>query len=222
MSPDGSVLFGVNLRRERGKAVWDLTAIPVGKPDARRILATEGPNNGRAEPSPLGGVIAFLSDAVQKKRWDVRVLGYPEGRDLLLVERAPGGQMWKSLAWAPDGRSVAYVDAGRVRVTALGGKRGCPVAIRAARRGPVLAVSSRNYGEHPLTFDLRYELFDSQPFRIARGPVGQPNMQLEPGDVIECEVDLTPAREPGEYVVKVTAVTTVGDRAIKLVDLSVR
>jgi len=219
LSHDGSILFGIDSRRVEGKNVWDIIAVPVAAPDARRRFATEGRRNGRAEPSPLGGVVAFLSDTRQRNRWDVRVIGYPEGRDLFLVERAPGGQMWKSLAWAPDGRSIAFVDAGRVRVTTVGGKRQCPIAISAVRRDPVLAVSLRNYGQPSLTLNLDYEFFDGNSCRIAQGAVGQKGMTLAPGDVVECEVDLTAVREPGLRVAKLTAVTTGGARIIELVEL---
>ena len=72
-----------------------------------------------------------------------------------------------------------------------------------------------------MVFDAAYELVGPNSVRISRGPVGEKGMQLNSRDVIQCEVDLNTPEQPGDCVVKVTAVTAEGARSIKLVDVSI-
>ena len=121
--------------------------------------------------------------------------------------------------WSPDGREIAYGTHQGITISRLGGLDRSPVGISANGVGHRLTVALRNRVEKPVVFDAAYELFGPNSIRIARGPVGEKGMQLNSGGVIECQVDVHAPEQPGDCVVKITAVTTEGEKAIKLIRL---
>jgi len=123
--------------------------------------------------------------------------------------------------WSPDGREIAYATRRGITVARVGGLDRSPVSISAKQDGRKLTVAFRSRAEKSVTLDATYELFDPESIRIARGPTGGKGMQINPGDMVECHVDLDAPEEPVDCVVKITAVTTEGERAIKLVRLPI-
>ena len=137
------------------------------------------------------------------------------------VELVPGA----TPGWSPDGRRLACAVHGAnpgLVVVDLGGLDSSPVRMRAKLDGDRLLLGISNREARPVSVNVRYELFDSDSYRIALGSVGDSAIGLGPGGSAEETLG------PGEWdaadarIAKLTAVTPEGARAVRLVDLRAR
>jgi len=183
-------------------------------------LTRNGCNNSGPHCSPDGRGVAYTSNAGGKAGiWLVA----PDGSagPTLVAEQSAMASKISLPGWHPDGSALAYGMGKQVVLARLGGLDPTPLAISAKQETERLCVTLANLGELPQTVGLGYEVLDPNSIRIAKGTVGGEDMILKPGDVVESEVGLGPASAERNCVVKLTAVTADGRRAIKLVDVTV-
>ena len=99
---------------------------------------------------------------------------------------------------------------------ALGARLAALAEISVKQNGLTLVVTLRSQAKAPQTVSLSYEFLVLNGVPIARGPVGRENMELEPRDVIECELSLPDMPSLREAVLRLTAATSQGATVTKL------
>jgi len=218
LAADGLTVFGFRFGNKDGKTLYRILATPIDRPGRRpRLLPTASGFNGQIEASPVANVIAFLSDGHTAGRWDVRVMGYPGGDDLLLVDRDPGKTMWSGIGWSPDGRRIAYEDEG-LKVVSLGGLRPCTVHLSLdGRPGGKAIVTARNYGPDAQSVTLACELFDAESRRIAKRQLSADAIALAPGEAVELDAKLETDLDAPAQTAVLCAATADGKRSVVLV-----
>ena len=218
-SPDGQrVAFCAH--RWAGQQLRELLVFDVNDWDKPIQLTDHGRESVTPDFSPDGRSIAYVSDV--RGGYDLWVVAADASAGpLLLAPFGDTGVREPAPDWSPDGRELAYGTSDGIMVARLGGLDRSPIGLSAKQDGPKLTVALRNRVEKPVVFDAAYELFGPNSVRIARGPVGEKGMRVGPGDVIECDVKLAVPKGAGKCIAKLTVVTTEGERAIKLVDVTI-
>jgi hypothetical protein len=215
-TPDGERVCTSGGQGDRREIfIWDF-------PEARHCvqLTRNGAHNQAPRMRPDGDIVLFAANSETGLRHLRAVAVNEPGRDVLVLECLYASEWGPFSAWAPDGRqfSVSRPWLGPEWIVTLGGLDTRPVKLTAGQQEGGLLVSVTNVSEAARAVNVRYELFDPNSFRVAEGPVGQPDMTLKPGGIIEFPLPLTEAKKPGTYTAKLTAMTEKGERVVELVD----
>ena len=200
-----------------------LTAVIDSGVDASHTCLFDSTGSSRVvegpDFSPDGRSVAYQSNAAGEfDVWVVAADGSAGPALLVKLNTRIAGAAAPD--WSPGGRSLAYRTSKAVKVLRLGGLDRRPVDVVAKQVDGRVAVSVTSRADGDLKASVGYELFDSESVRVRKGPVGQAEMRLKPGEAIDCELDFGDVPVHGECVVKLTAVTDDARRDIALVDLS--
>lgn len=105
-SPDGNYIFYLNPDPDRGgyKALFQVPSL--GGTPIKKLYDIDSP----VTFAPDGRELAFLRGVPTAKEWHLLVFGLESGQERVLTKlTAPTGFVTSSLAWSPDGRTIATI-----------------------------------------------------------------------------------------------------------------
>ena len=208
-APDGETVVLHAYRDVDDRALF---AMRLDDPAGAVQLTDNGAQNHNPAVSPDGRGVAYFVE--QQGRPKVVALAGLTGGATVTLGRG------QTPSWSPDGRRLAYDTTRGVIVAHLGGLAPSPVFLSARQEDDDLVVTLDSTADTSVTVSLRYEVFDASSSRVAEGSVGEDHIELKASGQAESRLSLRQSAGKGECVVKLTAVTADGKRAIELIDVS--
>jgi len=216
-APDGEwLVFSMNRGRVRQKVDCPLAMKKVNTDAPIRWIVDNGACNTRPRVSPDGRAIAFAASQ-DAKEFHLWLASVDEPHESMFVRRCGLEQQFLS-DWSPDGRKLLSGCPWGWRVLTFGGLDPRQLKLTTELHGGALLVVAANGGARTLKPSVTYQLFDARSVQIAEAAVDALDIELDPGDVVECQLTLPATKQPGIHTVKLTAVTEEGERVVELVD----